>query len=178
MLLVHRITVIDAQRTAATKLSRHDALTGLANRRAFDEFLSEHSNLARRHGFPLSLMLLDVDHFKSYNDTYGHPAGDELLKGIGMLLASLARDTDLAARVGGEEFMIVMPQTDLAGAWNLAERVRTEIERLPLFKRRVTVSIGIAAVTADSAGISNVVQDCDAALYRAKEAGRNRIAMG
>lgn len=175
LLLAHRITLIDAERTAATELSQHDPLTGLANRRAFDAFLLENFNLAKRHGHALSLMLLDIDRFKSYNDAHGHPAGDELLKAIGALLASLARGTDLVARVGGEEFAIALPETDLAGARVLAECVRAEVERSTLLGRKVTVSVGLIAMARDTSNISTLVQDCDAALYRAKEAGRNQV---
>jgi diguanylate cyclase (GGDEF)-like protein len=177
MMLASRITAMDAERTAATELSRHDALTGLANRRSFDEFLLESFSLARRYRHGLSLILLDVDRFKSYNDAYGHPAGDELLKALGRLLASLGRATDLVARIGGEEFALVLPETDLAGAEVLAERVRLEVERLQSFRRPVTVSIGIAAIRAETAGPATLVHDCDMALYQAKGAGRNRVSV-
>jgi diguanylate cyclase (GGDEF)-like protein len=175
LMLAHRITLIDAERSAATELSRHDPLTGLANRRAFDAFLLESFRLARRHEHPLSLMLLDIDRFKSYNDEYGHPAGDELLKALSGLLSSLGRGTDLVARVGGEEFAIVLPQTDLTGAAILAERAREEVEQSALFRCRMTVSIGIAAVASRTPSPAMLVQECDAALYRAKRAGRNQV---
>ncbi len=178
MLLAHRITLIDAERNVAMALSRHDPLTGLANRRAFDSFLLENFNLAKRHGHTLSLIMLDVDKFKSYNDAHGHPAGDELLRTIGMLISSLVRVTDLAARVGGEEFAIVLPETDLAGAQILAERARMDVERSPLFKGRITVSAGIASLTDHTTSTSMLVQACDAALYRAKAAGRNQVSSG
>ncbi len=176
MLLAHRIEVIDAERTAATELSLLDSLTGLANRRAFDSFLLERFNLARRHNHALSLIMLDIDQFKSYNDDYGHPAGDELLRNMGALLASLVRETDLVARLGGEEFAVVLPQTDLAGARVMAERVRAEVERSSLFRRQVTVSVGISMMTGSTVSTSLLVHDCDAALYRAKAAGRNRVS--
>lgn len=177
MMLASRINAMDAERTAATELSRHDALTGLANRRAFDAFLLESFNLARRHRHALSLILLDVDRFKSYNDDYGHPAGDELLRILGALLLSVGRETDLAARIGGEEFALVLPETDLEGAEALAERVRAAVERSASFRRRVTVSLGIAAIAGDTAGPATLVHDCDAALYQAKGAGRNRVSV-
>jgi diguanylate cyclase (GGDEF)-like protein len=177
MMLARRIDAMDAERTAATELSRHDALTGLANRRAFDEFLIEAFNLARRHGHALSLILLDVDRFKSYNDDYGHPAGDDLLRVLGGLLQSLGRETDLAARIGGEEFAIVLPETELEGAEVLAERIRAAVERSASFRRPVTVSLGIAAMARDTAGPATLVHDCDAALYRAKGDGRNRVSV-
>lgn len=177
MLLASRITAMDAERTAATELSRHDALTGLANRRAFDAFLLENFNLARRHRHALSLLLLDIDRFKSYNDAYGHPAGDELLRTLAGLLLSVGRETDLPARIGGEEFALVLPETDLAGAEALAERVRAAVERSTSFRRPVTVSVGIAALGEETTGVAMLVHDCDAALYQAKGAGRNRVSV-
>ena len=176
LLLAHRIAVIDAERTLATEMSLHDPLTGLANRRAFDAFLHETFSLAKRHGHALSLALLDIDHFKSYNDDYGHPAGDQLLKSFAGLLTSVARETDLVARIGGEEFVIALPETELAGARAIAERLRAEMEQSALFRRTVTVSIGVAAVTDEVAHSSRLVEACDQELYRAKAAGRNRVS--
>jgi diguanylate cyclase (GGDEF)-like protein len=176
LLLAQRITLVDVQRAAATQLSRSDALTGLANRRMFDAFLLEGFRLARRHNRPLSLMMLDIDRFKSYNDQYGHPAGDRLLAALGDQLSSLARQTDLVARVGGEEFAIVLPETDLAGARVIAERARAEVEQSShRYERPVTVSIGIAEMRAEVADCSMLVQEADTGLYRAKRAGRNRV---
>ncbi len=177
MMLASRITAMDAERAAAAELSRHDALTGLANRRAFDDFLMESFSLARRYRHALSLILLDIDRFKSYNDSYGHPAGDELLRRLGELLRSVARESDLVARIGGEEFAFVLPETDLAGAETLAERVRQEVERSAAFRRPVTVSLGIAAIGQETSGVSMLVHDCDVALYEAKGAGRNRVSV-
>jgi diguanylate cyclase (GGDEF)-like protein len=176
LLLAHRIAVIDAERTLATEMSLHDPLTGLANRRAFDAFLHETFGLAKRHRHALSIALLDIDHFKSYNDDYGHPAGDQLLKSFAGLLSSVARETDLVARIGGEEFVIALPETELAGARAIAERLRAEMEQSALFRRTVTVSIGVAAVTDEVAHASRLVEACDQELYRAKAAGRNRVS--
>jgi diguanylate cyclase (GGDEF)-like protein len=176
LLLAHRIAAIEAERNLATRISLHDPLTGLANRRAFDVFLLESFNLAKRHQHAMSLMLLDIDRFKSYNDEFGHPAGDELLKRISMLLSSQARETDLVARIGGEEFAIGLPETDLEGARVIAERIRAEVELSRLFRRTVTVSAGVAAVTDETADTAMLLDACDRALYRAKAAGRNRIS--
>jgi diguanylate cyclase (GGDEF)-like protein len=178
MLLAHRIALIEAERTVATEQSLHDALTGLANRRAFESFLLENFNLSERHQHALSLMLIDIDCFKAYNDAYGHPAGDELLKNLGALLSSVERETDLLVRIGGDEFAVVMPETDIAGAHVLAERARAKVERSSLFRRRMTVSVGIATMTDRTASTSMLLQDCDAALYRAKKAGRNQVSGG
>lgn len=177
LLLAHRIALIDAERTLATEMSLRDPLTGLANRRAFDSFLIESFNLAKRHRHQMSLAMLDIDRFKSYNDDYGHPAGDELLKLVARLLSSVARETDLVARVGGEEFAVALPETDLAGARVIAERMRTEMERSGLFRRTVTVSIGVAAMTNETTDTSMLVAACDEALYRAKGAGRNNVSV-
>lgn len=176
LLLAHRIAAIDADRSVATRLSLHDPLTGLANRRAFDAFVLESFNLAKRHHHAMSLVLLDVDRFKSYNDEFGHPAGDALLEAISSLLRAEVRETDMVARIGGEEFALALPETDLAGAWVIAERIRVQVERSALFKRAVTVSAGVAAVTDAISDVPMLVQACDGALYRAKTAGRNQVA--
>ena len=175
--LAHRITVVDAERQSATELSRHDALTGLANRRAFDAFLHESFQLSRRHAHPAALLLLDIDHFKSYNDAFGHTAGDALLKTLSVILSSLVRETDLVARLGGEEFGIVLPETNMEGARKLAERVRAEVEQAAQFRRRVTVSVGVSTLTNEMQIPSDLIEDCDSALYRAKSGGRNLVCV-
>lgn len=175
LILARRIELIDWERAAATALSRRDPLTGLANRRAFDEFLLHAFARAQRYARKLSLLTIDVDHFKSYNDTYGHPAGDEVLKVIARMFAAAARDTDLVARTGGEEFAIVLPETEAPGARALAERVREEIASCHQFRRPITVSIGLAMLSDRCSTVSMLVKEADAALYSAKRAGRNCV---
>lgn len=174
--LAHRIGLLDAERTAATIMSRSDPLTGLANRRAFDLFLLESFNLARRHEHALAVLTIDIDHFKSYNDTYGHPAGDEVLQGVAKAFTSVARETDLVARIGGEEFAIVLPETAAAGARTLAERVRARVAGLE-FRRQVTVSIGVATLSSAVPTVSALLEESDAAMYTAKRRGRNQVVL-
>lgn len=176
ILLAHRIELLDAERTAATMMSRHDELTGLANRRAFDAFLLEAFNRARRYERPLSLLTIDIDEFKAYNDTYGHPAGDEVLSAVAAVFAGVARDTDLVARIGGEEFAIVLPETSVGGARALAERVRRKVSELRL-QRVVTVSVGIASLSSGISTAHALLKESDAALYVAKRGGRNRVVV-
>jgi diguanylate cyclase (GGDEF)-like protein len=176
LLLTHRIAVLDSERHAARALSMLDSLTGLANRRAFDSFLQDAFALARLRAQPLSLLMVDVDNFKSYNDRYGHPAGDELLVVLSTHLRSVVRRTDLVARIGGEEFALILPGTDLAGACLLAERARSTIEGSMAFRCPVTISVGVVSLdeTTDTTGA--LIRKCDAELYRAKRSGRNRVA--
>jgi diguanylate cyclase (GGDEF)-like protein len=167
-----------------TVIAGTDGLTGLANRRRFDEVLETEFARLRRSGAPLSLILIDVDHFKNYNDSYGHVAGDECLKKIGAVLdVSLNRAPDTPARYGGEEFAAVLPETEHEGAIAIAERIRAEIAALGIPHREsptadhVTISLGI--ITHDCSAVGSpreFVLMADEQLYRAKSEGRNRIA--
>ncbi|MEQ1923485.1 MAG: sensor domain-containing diguanylate cyclase [Pyrinomonadaceae bacterium] len=157
------------------QLSVTDALTGLLNRRYIEERLMEEIKRSNRHGFPMSFMMLDVDEFKSYNDTFGHPAGDEALKIVGHIIRETLRGADVAARYGGEEFAILLPQTISEEATTIAERIRSNIEETAFPHRRVTLSIGVASCSAELCSSENIVSAADRALYQAKHAGRNRV---
>lgn len=156
-------------------LAATDGLTGLANQRAFREALEAAQAKAIRTKQPLSVILLDVDRFKAYNDSFGHVEGDEVLIQIGRCLQSCVRSFDLVARYGGEEFILLLPETDAATATLIAERCREEVEAHPWPKRSVTASFGIATWTQGEMEFSQLVSLADRAMYASKEAGRNRV---
>lgn len=153
-------------------LSVTDSLTGLKNRRAFEERLNEEFSRARRYDTPLSFLLLDVDRFKQYNDTFGHLAGDELLQSLARLLEEKNRTDDFVARYGGEEFAVILPNTDLESALVIAERCRSEAEKL---HHQLTISIGVSTMNAKMSNPNALVAAADMALYDAKDNGRNRV---
>ncbi|MBK8465145.1 MAG: diguanylate cyclase [Chloracidobacterium sp.] len=157
------------------QLSVTDVLTGLLNRRYMEERLSEEIKRSNRHGFPMSFMMLDVDHFKSYNDEYGHPAGDVALKIVASVIRETLRSADVAARFGGEEFSILLPQTTAEEASAIAERLRSNIEHADFPHRLVTTSIGVASCSAELCASADLVSAADKALYEAKRQGRNRV---
>ncbi|MBV9470207.1 MAG: sensor domain-containing diguanylate cyclase, partial [Abitibacteriaceae bacterium] len=156
-------------------LSRTDGLTGLNNHRVFQERLEAEFRTTLRYGTPLSLLLLDIDCFKEYNDRFGHPAGDEVLKMVAHTLRDYARATDCAARYGGEEFALILPLTGAAEALATAERIRTSIEQMAWPQRAITVSIGACTHTASIQSKAELVAAADQALYRAKAQGRNCV---
>lgn len=151
-----------------------DALTGLRNRRAFMERMNEEMERVRRHGAMLSLLLLDVDRFKQYNDSFGHPAGDEVLREVARLMEEEARGSDFVARYGGEEFAILLPNTDQDASRHAAERVRSALERFPWSQRAVTASIGVST-TNTALDPTIFLAHADSALYAAKARGRNCV---
>jgi len=157
------------------QLSITDPLTGLLNRRYIEERLAEEINRAGRSSGPLSFLMLDVDEFKSYNDRFGHPAGDEALRIVGAVLKDAVRGADVAARYGGEEFSILLPETTNSEARVIAERIRQNVDQAEFPNRKVTVSIGIATYSESLKTAVELVDAADKALYRAKEEGRNNV---
>ena len=154
-----------------------DALTGLPNRRALDETLLRMLAQAGRSFDPLSAILLDLDHFKLINDTYGHDRGDEVLAAFAARLREVLRSSDFAGRSGGEEFVLFLPDTDRTGAVRLAEKVRAGMRELRVsgVERAVTASFGIACFPDDAVDAASLMRRADRALYAAKRAGRDRI---
>ncbi|KTC14679.1 deoxyribonuclease [Pseudomonas marginalis ICMP 9505] len=163
-----------------SELAATDALTGLANRRTLDERLRLEWDRAQRSTEPMALLMIDVDHFKAFNDRHGHHGGDEALRTVAQVIGSnIRRPADLAARYGGEEFAVVLPHTDLTGAWVIAEHIRSSVELLPLVadaERPITVSIGMSIWEKHSrTSLEALLLSADQALYEAKRSGRNRI---
>jgi diguanylate cyclase (GGDEF)-like protein len=164
-----------------SKLATVDGLTGLANRRQLDILSAQAFQQAARYGQPLSVLVTDVDHFKKVNDTYGHAAGDDVLKGVASILAQEARTADVVGRYGGEEFVVLMTSTDTVGAAAAAERIRQRIEATEFHTNagplRVTLSIGVASHPHHGQNLETLVHSADGALYRAKHQGRNRVVV-
>jgi diguanylate cyclase len=160
------------------ELSVTDALTELKNKGALENRLREEWERARRYNLPLSLLALDVDFFKQYNDSFGHPAGDDVLKQVAAILKQQARPSDFVARAGGEEFALILPNTDIEGAYIVAERLRRAIEGASWPHRAVTASIGVAQRTPTMESYEALEESADKALYEAKAKGRNRVARG
>jgi len=163
----------------AEELARKDGLTGLYNHRAFQELLGLEVARAQRHGTPVSLLMIDIDHFKQINDSLGHQAGDAVLRQLGALLQDSARNIDQVCRYGGEEFVLILPMTATAEALLAAERLRSQVERFEFScggdsHRRITVSTGVASYPLHAQTQAALIAAADAAMYAAKRAGRNR----
>jgi two-component system cell cycle response regulator len=166
---------------ASIEMAITDALTGLFNRRYMETHLATLMEQAASRGKPLALLILDIDYFKSINDGHGHDAGDDVLREFSLRIRKSIRNIDLACRYGGEEFVIVMPETDIAVAAMVAERIRRRIATEPFAIQEgarnldVTISIGIAALAGPTDTAAAVLKRADTALYRAKRDGRNRV---
>jgi diguanylate cyclase (GGDEF)-like protein len=178
-------TRVRSELLRARELALQDELTGLANRRALEQMLADEVARSRRHGHPLSVLMADVDHFKHINDTYGHRAGDEVLRALARLLPEKLRAVDKAARYGGEELFVMMPETPVAEAVRVAERVRQAVEAHtfvvdpeddePPIPLRLTASLGVAGLPESAGTLEALVEVADRALYDAKHQGRNRV---
>jgi len=158
------------------RLSTTDTLTGLSNRRHLMNLLAQEVERAKRGGNSFSILMLDVDHFKKYNDNHGHQAGDEVLARIGTVLRNSIRPYDCAARYGGEEFLVMLSGTSLAPAKETAERIRKQVLAEQFEAESVTISIGVAEYPSQGDTAKSVIGQADAALYEAKRAGRDRVA--
>jgi diguanylate cyclase (GGDEF)-like protein len=170
-----------ALHSRATNLSYHDPLTDLFNRRYLEEALENELNRAARYGLPLSVNIVDVDHFKRYNDSYGHARGDVVLRMVAQRIREHTRRADILIRYGGEEFVVILPLTTKPQAQLVAEKLRTAVAATVIGGEGggsapdVTVSVGVATFPEDAATAPALLQAADAALYRAKERGRNRV---
>lgn len=159
------------------ELSLTDGLTGLPNLRYLDLFLRQEAERSRRYDRDLAMVMFDLDHFKKYNDTFGHPAGNVALQQVAICLSHARRGVDLAARFGGEEFALVLPETDAAGAVAVAEKIRAAVANLPV-ERRLTLSAGVAVAHGEACDAKTLLEQADRALYQAKQAGRDRTVTG
>lgn len=160
-------------------LVNRDELTGIFNRHYFNEEADKLTQASRRYGFPLALIMLDIDWFKDINDKWGHLAGDRVLKALAEVLHAQIRDIDVVCRYGGEEFVVLLPYTDLQGAVTTAHNLQRAIEALSVSWNDTTinihVSMGVAELTPDRCSVADLVGAADQALYQAKTAGRNRV---
>lgn len=163
-------------RTTLEAQSVTDVLTGVQNRRSFDHKLEEEYIRSERYNTVCSLLLIDVDHFKEFNDHFGHLAGDETLRAVAQLLQSALRSHDLLFRYGGEEFAAILPNTTLKGAFVIGERFRRAVQRAAWKKRDITVSIGAVSMRENVKSPNDLLKGADYALYHAKQHGRNRVS--
>jgi diguanylate cyclase (GGDEF)-like protein len=162
-----------------TRISQHDGLTGLFNRRYLTELAEREVTLARRHRRALAVLMIDIDRFKRINDTFGHDVGDRVIKAVTEACLAGVRSIDHVGRIGGEEFVCVLPETDVLAAQACAERLRQTIAGLrlppPNNGLEFTVSVGVAVLNPEHQSWQALLKDADIALYRAKESGRNRV---
>jgi diguanylate cyclase (GGDEF)-like protein len=175
--LIANNTALSKANERLAEMATHDSMTGLANHRAFQDQLRQRIVQSHRDGRPVTLLLFDVDKFKQYNDSFGHPAGDTVLSTVGALLKETARANDLPARYGGEEFALLLDNTDLETAERVAERLRETVASHPFAHRQITVSIGVAQFPTNATDATSLVIAADTALYAAKHSGRNCICL-
>lgn len=181
--LEQKVEELEKAKATLRKLAVTDGLTGLFNYRAFKRQLHLEISRSRRFGLPVSLLMMDIDHFKVYNDRFGHPNGDRVLKLFARLLYENVRDVDCLSRYGGEEFVLILPGTDKKSARIVAEKLRKLVEQFsfPLEKKlpeeRVTMSVGVASYPQDTQDEEELIRSTDKALYKAKNTGRNRTVL-
>jgi diguanylate cyclase (GGDEF)-like protein/PAS domain S-box-containing protein len=176
---------LEAANRRLDELARTDPLTGLANRREFMTRLEQEIQRSQRSGHPLCVAVMDLDHFKHYNDTHGHPEGDLALKTVADTLRETCRDMDLVARHGGEEFAILLPETSAGEGQQVAERIRRKVAEVDSLKRRISASLGVKAfepgthrhITPAAVQVSALLEDADQGLYEAKSVGRNQVRL-
>ncbi|WP_162006513.1 sensor domain-containing diguanylate cyclase [Roseimaritima sediminicola] len=166
---------VQEQNEQLSFLATRDPMTSCLNRRSFFEHFAEQWRSMQRYDYPLSCVMVDVDHFKSINDNHGHQTGDEVLKAVAAALLETARDTDYVCRYGGEEFCVLLPHVDLAGAAIAAERFRVAIENLEIQELQITASLGCSDNGQDPESAEQLIDQADQALYHAKRSGRNRV---
>jgi diguanylate cyclase len=179
---VERVThELRAQKEAAEKAARTDLLTGLASRRAFTELADSEMHRALRYSTPLSLVMVDLDHFKRINDNFGHRVGDTVLVSFARIVSQQVREVDVVGRLGGEEFAILLPNTDVAEAVRVTERIRLAVANSKLESNgqviQYTASFGIATFSGHEVSLGGFMDRADVALYKAKRYGRNRVEL-
>ena len=177
-----RVTELKSMHAKFERMAHHDALTGMHNRHFFMERLSEEFDRVRRHGSVMSVLVFDLDKFKRVNDTFGHDSGDNVLVAVADAVNQIKRSTDIACRLGGEEFALLLPETDKIGAINLAQRLRRGIQEYPYEAEiretlEITASIGVATVTPQTREPEAILKIADRALYKAKDGGRNMVCV-
>ncbi|WP_457595881.1 GGDEF domain-containing protein [Hydrogenimonas sp.] len=179
--LRHKVRVLEEALRKERKRSGTDTLTKLPNRRAIDDFIAKQEAQYRRYGDDYSVVLFDIDHFKSVNDTYGHDAGDVVLASFGKMLRRYSREVDFVGRWGGEEFLVVLPKTDRKGATRFAEKLREVVAKSKFMYKGTRIPITVSGGVADrrsNTGVEQMLKRADENLYRAKQGGRNRIEAG
>jgi diguanylate cyclase (GGDEF)-like protein len=171
------MAAMEEAKLEAENLARFDALTGVLSRRALLEVLDTEVERATRYGSALACLMLDLDHFKKFNDTYGHQFGDKVLHQIAQVISGHCRTIDFLGRYGGEEFLVILPETRIDGAATFAERLRSAVAETSLQQNdeRITVSIGVAEWRIGDGSASKLISQADLALFQAKAAGRNRV---
>jgi two-component system, cell cycle response regulator len=169
-----RFEALGVKQRELEQLSRTDSLTGLLNHKSIKERITEEFRRAQRHGDPLGVLMVDLDHFKLLNDRRGHPFGDRVLLRVAAALTEAVRETDLCGRYGGEEFAVVLPRTSLNGALTVAERIRASVELADFDGERMTLSVGVAGFPGSASNPELLLRAADEALYANKREGRNR----